>query len=132
MKNNLTVYEREVRSNLLTIKVLFVIYVLLNLFLPLYKDNSLAYHSIISYLAIIIAGIGCWAMFGHLNQWVPLFPLILLRIAEFIFKFIKPIGPPIYLFTLIILVIFDIMICAYMMIDRAQYYYVREDESDEL
>lgn len=126
MKNR---YNKENLKDLVIIKCFYLVHVLVNLFLPIYSDGSLAYHSPFSIISILFIGLGVYATHGHFNQWVPTFPTIVSRTIEFVIKFIKLIGAKINIIMFIIVLILDCTLLFLMYMDRAMYEYI-EVESE--
>lgn len=126
MKNR---YSKENLKDLVIVKCFYFLHVLVNLFLPIYSDGSLAYHSPFSHVSILFIGLGVYAMHGHFRQWVPTLPTIVSRTIEFITKFIKLIGAEINIVMFIIVSILDCTMLFLMYMDRTMYEYI-EVESE--
>lgn len=117
-------YDREILKPLKVIKVLFILYCLINLFLPTYAGYTLGYKGLYSYLSIIFVGVGVMGMHGYFNQVIPL-PLILgVRVIQFLLRYLLKNDNQINIYIFIVLCLADVAICAYLFIDRFNYEYV--------
>lgn len=128
-KQHKSSYDKRTLFPLTVIKILFVVYILFNLFIPTYMDMSLGYTKFYSFLAIGISAIGVLGMLGRLPQVVPLFPILIMRFVQFLFHFILDKSPKLNIWIFIFLCILDCTLCIYEMMDRASYYYdkVKDD-----
>lgn len=125
-KNKLSYYDRQMRSPLHICLFLYIGYVIWSLLVPLYDGWVLGYTSGFNYLAILVSGIGVYAMHGHFNQTVPLPVLLILRSVQFIVRFLLDTSYKLNLISFISLVICEVILAILEMIDRVTFVYIKE------
>lgn len=128
MDKNLTSYSKKILFPLKVIKVCFVIYCILNLFLPTYAGFQLGLTKLFGWTAIIFMFIGVMGMHGYFNQVFPLPFIAINRLLQFVTYYLRSSQSKLNLYVFIILLIADVAMSAYILADRASYYYKEEDE----
>lgn len=128
MDKKLTSYSKKILFPLKVIKVCFVIYCILNLFLPTYAGFKLGLTKIFGWTAIIFMFIGVMGMHGYFNQVFPLPFIAINRLLQFVTYYLRSSQSKLNLYVFIILLIADVAMSAYILADRASYYYKEEDE----
>lgn len=127
-KRKLSSYDRKILFPLKVIKVCFIIYCILNLFLPTYAGFQLGLTKLFSWSAIILMFIGVMGMHGYFNQVFPLPFIVANRIVQFVTYYLRSSQSKLNIYVFIILLIADTAMSAYMLADRASYCYEEEDE----
>lgn len=126
--NPMNKYERGILLNTFIMKVLYVILLLVNLFLPTIK-NTYFHFSILQIVVIITWFFGLLGGLGYFNQYTPILPIGIIRIVEIgyalLFKFKVTNWIAIGVFILI-----DIIFIAFLLLDKASYAYVTEEDKD--
>ena len=121
-------YERGILLNTFIMKVLYVILLLVNLFLPTIK-NTYFHFSILQSVVIIMWLFGLLGGLGYFNQYTPILPIGIIRIIEIgyalLFKFKVTNWIAIGVFILI-----DIIFTVFLLLDKASYAYVTEEDKD--
>lgn len=128
MDKNLTSYSKKILFPLKVIKVCFVIYCIINLFLPTYAGFQLGLTKLFGWTAIIFMFIGVMGMHGYFNQVFPLPFIAINRLLQFVTYYLRSSQSKLNLYVFIILLIADVAMSAYILADRASYYYKEEDE----
>lgn len=126
MGRKYNVYEKEILLPLKISKIMFVIYVALNLALPLYTDGAKGYQSIYSYLYCFFMLLGVLGMHGYFKPIAPLLPMMIVRIIQFALAYIYK--PPMIIPLAIIFALVDIGVNIFFMTDRAIYEQITEKE----
>lgn len=121
-------YERGILLNTFIMKVLYVILLLVNLFLPTIK-NTYFHFSILQIVVIIMWLFGLLGGLGYFNQYTPILSIGIIRIIEIgyalLFKFKVTNWIAIGVFILI-----DIIFTVFLLLDKASYAYVTEEDKD--
>ena len=125
-KNELSYYDRQMRSPLHVCLGLYIGYVVWSLLVPLYDGWVLGYTSGFNYLAVVISGVGVYAMHGHFNQTVPLPVLLILRSVQFVVRFLLETDYKLNLISFASLVIIEVILSILEMVDRVTFVYVKE------
>lgn len=131
-KRELSSYDKNILFSVRISNVLFVFYTLLNLFCPTYSDSSMGYIKVFSYLSIIFMFIGVLGVHGYFNQIVPMLPVALVRVFQFVLCNVtkKLIDTNVIVFIILCLV--DMAFCIFFFTDRANYEYIEvKSEEDE-
>lgn len=113
------------------ITFLFIIQALLNLFFPLYKSGRLGFHSIINLVCIVLVGFGTYCAYGHFNQMVPMWPIMICRLVQFVLKVLRHTDDNIFVVSFILLIIIDFTCCMFLLADRSEFEYIEVKEGDE-
>ena len=127
-QNKLTSYDKSILFPVKVSNVMFVLYVIINLFCPIYADSSMGYTKIFSYNSIICVLIGVMGVHGYFNQCVPILPLLLVRVFQFLLCNILKKMIDVNVIIFIIFCVIDIGYIAFFFIDRANYEYVCEED----
>lgn len=115
---------------LLFIKIYFIIYAICNLFIPVYVDGR-GSSKIYNLVAIGVMLIGCLGAHGIGSQIVPLAPITVLRVLQFIILNVISKTHSLRIVPFSILVFLDIFICIALMVDRSTYQYIEEEEDED-
>lgn len=126
-----TSYDLKCLRPLKIMRMIFVVYVLVNLFLPLYSGYRLGVTKIYSFLSIASVGFCLLCAHGYFKQRVPLLPLTIIRLLQFFFTYIRDSEYKLNLLMFLIIIIFDIIITTDMMADRAKYEYIEIPEEED-
>lgn len=105
---------------------LYIGYVVWSLLVPLYDGWVLGCTSGFNYLAVVISGVGVYAMHGHFNQTVPLPVLLILRSVQFVVRFLLETDYKLNLISFASLVIIEVILSILEMVDRVTFVYVKE------
>jgi hypothetical protein len=129
MRSKHNSYEKEILLPLKILSIMYGIYVIVNLSLPIYRPLSFGVTSIFSYISIVSVGIGVIGAHGYFGQPSPLLPCLLVRLVQFVITFLKPIGSKkLILVSFLLLLILDIVINIYILNDRSTYEYIEVEE----
>lgn len=124
-------YEARIAFNQKLMVGVFAVALLVNFFLPMYKNDSLGITSFLQWLEVIFLCAGLLFGIGSIQgQKVPILPCGILRLVQagLYFKFDK-----VYWSLFLICLIMDMVFLYILEMDRANdgYYYTLGDDDDE-
>lgn len=126
--NTMNKYEKSILVNTFFMKCLYAIVVLVNLFLPIVKGTY--FHFSILQLAIIITWLfGLLGGLGYFNQYTPILPVGVIRIIEIGYSLLFRFKQTNWLFIMICVLI-DVIFIVFLLLDKASYTYVIEEDKD--
>ena len=119
-------YEKALLFNLKVIKILFVIDVLVNLFMPVYSNGDLGIKSLFQWIIVIINFVGVINAMGYMDQHVPTLEWGVVRILQVLWHvFISSTGMNWVFFF--IMLISDLLFMIMLFMDKSNFKYERVD-----
>lgn len=118
-------YEKSLMFNTYIMKVGFVLILLTNLFIPVFKDTYFHF-SLFQLGAIIIWLFGLLSGLGYFNQDTPILQIFILRIFEMgWYALLHRQKTNWWMF--VIFIILDVVYMAFLLIDKSSYTYETEE-----
>lgn len=118
-------YEKSMMFNLTIMKVGFVIILITNLLLPIYKDTYFQF-SLFQGVAVCIWLYGLLTGLGYFNQNTPILAISILRIAEAGYYAILHLQRTNWIIFMIFIIL-DVIYLSFLLVDKANYRYETEE-----